>query len=360
MNYNQNAVDSYNQLISILEKMPIPEKRRNILKQTNVRWLRRSIQPAWEQAEVALKILETCDETAKGNNISPIYQYTLMNHYINEETFVKKYLEKGLSVYSNVRVGKPHKVYKVQLPFTPEEWMDLMNIEGEFLPACCAVISDVRSTLMATLREGGYIRATDLHAVVEALKEHHDCSDDNEPQSRLIKIWDDIKDEADLHIAAIKIDPNNLDDAFDLLYRSSSNLSWGKLFSKSPEEEKDHGFFKLLEYARVLPAIKTIHESLIEQKIPPLEGFAVAENDQVVVLRNNGLAIYATEEKANEFADALNEREKFNLEYNKKEKIDNVYRNKKFDLTEEPRLLNVSKFVVKKVCVSLENGIVFI
>lgn len=246
----------------------------------------------------------------------------------DDQQLVQKYLDQGIEICTN---GNPDKVYKIKLPFTSDEWMELMDSEGKYLSACCAVISNVRDTLMATLRERGWIRATDLKEVVESLREHHDIHPEgSDPQVVMARLWDAIKDDADLFsIGSSPYDPNNLNDAFSILNRSAANLSWENLFSRSTlESENKHTLLKMIHFARLVPAIKTIHDHLVKNSREPFIGFAVAEGEKIVPLRNEGLAVFATEEEAKEILDYLNEEE--------------------------------TRFSIRNVKVTLEEGVVFL
>jgi hypothetical protein len=247
---------------------------------------------------------------------------------MNDQKLIDKYLDQGIEICTN---GNPEKIYKLKLPFTSDEWMDLMDTEGKSLGACCAVISDVRDTLMATLRERGWIRATDLKEIVDALKEHREVhSSSSEPQAVMARIWEAIKEDVDLfNIAARPHDPNDLNDAFSILNRSAANLSWDNLFTRStPESENKHTLLQMTHFARLVPTIKTIYDHLVKNGMEPVFGFAVAEGEKIVPLRNEGFAIFPTVEEAKEILDYLNQEE--------------------------------SRFSIRNVKVSLEEGVVFL
>jgi hypothetical protein len=247
---------------------------------------------------------------------------------MDDMKLIEKYRDQGIEIYTN---GNPDKVYKIKLPFTSDEWMDLMDSEGNYLSACCSVISDVRDTLMATLRERGWIKATDLKEVVESLRGHHDIDPEgSDPQAVMARLWEAIKDDADLFsMASHSYDPNNLSDAFSILNRSAANLSWENLFSRqTSESENKHSLLQMIHFVRLFPAIKTIYDHLVKNGMEPLFGFAVAEGEKIVPLRNEGLAIFHTEEEAREILNYLNREEEV--------------------------------FSIRKVRITLEEGVVFL
>lgn len=362
--FNQEAVAQYNELIGILKEMPVPTVRRDLTKNRNIRWLRRSIKKEWHpQAERALELLALCDETQKGycGGASPVWQETVRQSYADRDALKQKYLtEKGLEVTSNGWPGTQPKVYAVKLNFTPEEWLDLMNTEGEFLPACCATISHVRDVLIATVREGGFIRATDLYEIVEALKGHHECGPEGgDPESRLIQTWEAIKDDADLHLLGHPIDPNDLDDAFSVLYHAGAVLSWNFLNSDATEDEKyDHEMVRRTEFVRVLPAIRTIYKALSQNTFEPMEGYAIAEGDQVLSL-TRGLAIFRTKEQAERLAERFNKEQERDRAKEKESKLKNKFKEKAYGTKEEPRKRIYWTYTVRPVRVTVENGIEF-
>jgi hypothetical protein len=364
--YNEKAVAEFNELVEILKEMPVPTLRRNLMKQGNIRWLRRHIKPEWHsKSKYALELLKKCDNTDPSGDggASPVWQETLRRSYEADDIFKEKYLkEKGLEVTVNHWPGTPLKVYSVKLDFTAEEWVDLMNTEGEFLPMCCATISNIRDVLIGCLREGGFIRVTELFEICEALKNHHDCSDEgSDPQNRLMQTWDKIKDDADLHLLGHPVDPNDLDDAFNILYHSAATLAWNMLNDDEEDEQRKltHEVVRIHEFSRVLPSIRTIYKALKEKKFEPLEGYGVAEGDELLSL-TSGLAIFAKEERAKEISDMFNEREKKQRSKDRELRVSDAYREKAYGTKEARRTLISHKYTIRKVRLSVEKGVEFL
>jgi hypothetical protein len=94
--------------------------------------------------------------------------------------------QKGLFVTADR--FKPGKISKVKLPFTPEQWVDLLNCEGDLLPSCCADISGVRDILIASMRYGGELDANELRRISFLLRNHHDKWEDGHPCAQIIAI----------------------------------------------------------------------------------------------------------------------------------------------------------------------------
>jgi len=344
--YNEQAVAQFHELVKLLEGMPIPTVKRDLEKQVNIRWLRRFIKPEDKKAKRVLEILKLCDDKDPQYNagFSPLWQEALRKSYADRDQMIKRYLKKhNLEVTSNSWPGHPPKVYAVKLDFTAEEWVDLMSTEGEFLPACCATISHIRNILIGCMREGGFILATDLCEIVQLLKDHNDCDATgvDHPQARLVRIWETIKDDAELHLLGCPENLNDLDNAFHILYGAASVLSWNLLNHDATEDEKfDHEMVRQIEFIRVLPAIRTVYKELAENqdKIVPFEGYAVVDDksNDILDLRR-GFAIFRTKERAEEVAKMFNERE---IEKSKKHKKAKEW-----------------MYKVKKVYVNLKDGL---
>ena len=184
------------------------------------------------------------------------------------------------------------KIYRVKLEFSDSEWVDLLNKEGEWLGACCADISRIRDILGSAIREDGWVKAQDLGEMVSLLDGHHEVSQDN-PLYKAKNIWDQVKDnveESYVHSG----DPDNLREAFNMLYVASSHLSWEWLSSSNTNTE----VCEIYNFYRVLPAIKLIYEKLASFD-KELDGYIVCKKDGTpIITRHSGWAFYDTIEKA--------------------------------------------------------------
>ena len=62
---------------------------------------------------------------------------------------------------------------EVLLPFSAQEWMDLLSIESDRgIGGCCGNLSQVRSVLFGVFGEGGWIRAKELGECALTLRNH--------------------------------------------------------------------------------------------------------------------------------------------------------------------------------------------
>ena len=210
--------------------------------------------------------------------------------------FDKEAVQKIRDKYPDLEMDISSKgIYRVKLQFTPEQWVDLADPEGEFLPACCGNISAVRDFLVSALRQGGWIDVDDLFDVVRTLREHHemDHDDEIEPQIYLCNLWDRIeKDVRELRNRK-PVDPNKALDAFYVLYQTSAALSWNFFpQEESTKEMLNYNSCKLRQYIRLLPAISAIYHEL-QKEHDPIEGYGlVHQSNGIAFTRTGGFCIY--------------------------------------------------------------------
>lgn len=308
---SENPLAEYDELVGILNEMDLPTERLNLLDEKNIPWLREHINlDQGEKAQRALELLKKSDPNAEGYYPckSPVWQNILRVHDIRKEEFVENYAKKGVEVISKVGSPlEPLKIYAVRLNFTPEEWAELVNKYGKYLPACCAEISEIRSILVSAMIEDGEITATDLQDAVELIVNHgHDgLQEENHPIARLVALWNLIKDDASLNLSGVPVDPNSLDGAFGVLCRASAGIRWTSLFGQPDEHAELHAKMQTYEeFIRIVPAIRTVFTELVEKGVEPFEGWAVSTGDQI--LRRRGLSIFATRKRAKEVAKLFN------------------------------------------------------
>jgi hypothetical protein len=200
------------------------------------------------------------------------------------------------------------KISEVKLPFTNEEWGDLLNKEGEYLPSCCAQISAIRSMLQSALREGGWIRMKDLSAIASAAINHGDF-EDGSPIFRLIELWNAIKPDA-------RTEPEdasaNLDDPkeametlidrcqyyiFESYGRLRNGLSEQQLFNKRAHDE--------CMLATIMVCVRTLHEKLTDLSLGTFDGYGVFAGEKIGMMVG-GMAFFKNEEEANKVRDDWN------------------------------------------------------
>jgi hypothetical protein len=305
----ENVREDFIELETIIQSMPMLHKGQNVRTQDGILKLRYDISsliPNHPQAQRALELLRACDESDPNYDAgrSPLWQQICHDHEAEQDAMKARYREKGYEITTSGWPGTPSRIYAVRLNFTPEEWVDILSKEGEFLPACCATISAIRDRLMSAVREDGFVQSSDLCEIAELLRDHGtECeSEESDPINRMIKTWDDIKDEADLHVLACPENPNDLEDAFSILARSSEILYYNCLFDHSGADEYfEHNVCLYGELVKVLPAIRTIANELNSRPIAPFKGFAICDGDKVCHALG-GMAIHRTKEKADRIA----------------------------------------------------------
>jgi hypothetical protein len=247
-----------------------------------------------------------------------------------KEALYEKYAKLGIEVKTSW--FEPICVTEVRIDFPEHEglkpseiWVDLFDSEGELLSSCCANISRVRDILIGAARQSGMVATEKLFEIYYLLKDHG-CfeltGEPTEPLEYLKNLW--LAVEADTkEQKPIASNPENLLDAIDIIQKACAHITWSKVFEDHPMEHTEAG--NQLELARMLPALRTLNEKLNTLNAE-VEAYAVYSGEDVVEIRS-GYALFKTEETANMLAKVYNEESE--------------------DM----------KCVVKKVKVSLENGI---
>lgn len=231
-------------------------------------------------------------------------------------SIVEKYKNLGIEVETNFAGDE---ICKVHLFFTPEQWVDIANPDGDILPYCCSAISGIRDELIDCLCNGGWIYTHDLFDVVMSLKSH-DC---NNILTELIELWNIIKDDVKEE-KPYTLDPNKFDDAINLLSQCSSLLSWSNIFSLRIDD-KDYeqrlltrNISKYKQYASLFPAIKTIYNEIVNQQHKPFHVYALTEEvdgkTELLTLRSGGYCVFDNEDRAKEMCDEFNKMYESNIE----------------------------------------------
>lgn len=60
----------------------------------------------------------------------------------------------------------------IKLELIPEQWADLLNAEGKYLPRCCGRVSAARETFFDILRENGTMHRDHADRLVREVSEH--------------------------------------------------------------------------------------------------------------------------------------------------------------------------------------------
>lgn len=255
------------------------------------------------------------------------------------------YEQKGIIVQADY--CQHGKIASVELPFTPEEWADLLNKEGEYLGACCADISRIRDILQAACREDYFIEVEDLYEAA-FLARHHDGGEerdytkDTDPIARMIVLWDKVKDDARSRSKGRSVNLEDPKDALDVLFQCAGNITWNEIrFNQKTEDDK---FDCIKNCNRTLftmvPAVRTLFFKMKELYKGAVEGYGLVRQDGEIGESRSGVAVYRTKKLADELCEQWNKTEEEEIRHTKslKKRTPNVY-------------------TVKKVRVSMEKGV---
>jgi hypothetical protein len=251
------------------------------------------------------KILRAChkkDRKYEAFN-DPIYQHSLVVKDKKCEKLQEAYAARGITIQTG---SYDPRIYKVKLTcFSAAEWVDIINKDGGILGVCCSLISHVRDKLINAARDDYYVDSFELCEIVDNLKEHT-CGHLSEPLSRLETLWNQIKDDARLHVGGFTVNPTELQDAVSVLARASEVLVWNKLVTESGEDRVYHQKMdRVCQLAKVLPAVRTVYEHLLNCDIPDVDGWAVCDGDEVY-MTGLGLSVYRSKERAEYWRDLIN------------------------------------------------------
>ncbi len=66
----------------------------------------------------------------------------------------------------------PRTTGELTLRLTPEQWVELINGDGKWLPICCGGISTIRDALIDTLRNGGLLTVDRASQILANFRGH--------------------------------------------------------------------------------------------------------------------------------------------------------------------------------------------
>ena len=211
------------------------------------------------------------------------YVRHLMRSYNTKRQLAERFAQKGVEVNFN-QEDEP-KISSVWLNFSPEEWADLLNKEGELLPACCANVSRIRDILGGALRESGEIQTMHLWEAAQLIEGHDNCDafPESHPLRTLVELWKEIEEHADTKMTGFLRDPNDPKDALDVVYACSGVVAWNHL-AKPSTADREHEQKVAVNFtlAQMWPAIKTLYHKLDEIGFPPVKGWAVCLGEEVL------------------------------------------------------------------------------
>jgi hypothetical protein len=149
-------------------------------------------------------------------------------------------------------------------------------------------------------------------------------------------LWDEIAEFARERIVGRSVNLDNPKDALEALYQASSVICWNDIFS---DESKERKFCNHINNERalitVMTAVRTLYFKFKELSKGDIQGFGIIRQDGEIGESTSGLAVYSTQEIAQEICDR----------WNKDEQI------------KENRKRDPYTYSVKKVSVSIAHGI---
>ena len=258
----------------------------------------------------------------------------------DRDQFKFDYKQRGIDIEPDY--SQDGKIASVRLPFTSAEWADLLNKEGEHLPACCADISRIRDILQGACREDYHINTEDLEDAV-FLAKHHGFKLGDDPIGKMIALWNKVKEDArDRRItSSTKVD--DPEDALETLYQASGNICWDNIYSRN-HDGKDRTFDRHMNRTYALAtaqvAVRTLFFKMKELDPGAIEGYGLVRQDGEVGRTQSGLAVFRTEELAQEICDRWNKAE-----------LENFKDKRRKNRGKEP-----NTYTVKKIRVSMEKG----
>lgn len=209
------------------------------------------------------------------------------------------------------------KIASVKLPFKKNEWGDLLNGEGEYLPSCCANISRIRDILQEAIRSDGYCDVEELWEA-SLLAENHGFKKDDSPIGRMMKLWDIVKDDArtNREISDNGDINNDPQQAIEQLYKCSSIIVWNELFNwdnSSLDQIFSRNVTNEGALATLMSCVRTLFFKIQELSVGTVCGYGVFNEDKIG-LTKSGIAVYRTEEMANDVCEMWNKPKRNTME----------------------------------------------
>lgn len=215
----------------------------------------------------------------------------LLNDEEDNSQLEYEYAQKGIEIQANYSRQKG-QIDKVRLPFTYEEWVDLFNFEGEYLPSSHSA-DRIRDILYKACQQNGFIEAADLSEAIFLMK-NEDIEENDGPLSKMVSLWETVKLKMVWHPRNLKADVNTPEGALDIIAECADTFSWNRVF---PQEENES--MSLIRHANcayalatVQAAVRTLFFKLKEMNTPAVEGFGIVHVDGTVLHTKMGLAIY--------------------------------------------------------------------
>lgn len=230
----------------------------------------------------------------------------------NQEETEWKWLQKGIIVTADHH--QTSKIASVKLDFTSEEWVDLLNTEGELLPTCCAKTSRIRDILTKALKKACLIHPEELTEAAHLIKDHgYDQYSPEHPLSRLVSLYDLLQNSFRtgrgwFHSSFNLDDPHECITALALYCNNYEEFS----FSINTTSSKEMKFQDHCNQQKALidlhPVVVALYKHIKELN-STYSGYGIIDNKKGIAYSRSGLAIYMNEQLAQEICNRLNKQE---------------------------------------------------
>jgi hypothetical protein len=198
--------------------------------------------------------------------------------------------------------GEQQEVYQILIPWTPKEWMDVLNMDGSYLPGCCGRISAARDILIDALRVGGKIFSHDLQRF-DMLVSGHDGvfgeaawrKNEKDPIARLLHIWDIIKEHCHLatYSGTSELNPSDPERMLDVLLEVGQQLSWVMMYKADADNHPPARARRSTLLGQFFPVLRALCEHVRKLEIDPVEGYGVFGANGELVRVIGGLGVFA-------------------------------------------------------------------
>jgi len=280
----------------------------------------------------------------------------------------------SIEVYGDY--NQPGKVSEVKLDFSPEEWSDVLDKYGEWLPYCCANISRVRDVLTSAKREGGVVGSDELYEAAYLIREHDEGCPTSGPMARIVEIESLVRPHMVSQRAPVSLSLERPEDCVAAASRALYAMDTEQLFSSldrppKREEYRDekgfqravrsneerqftHKMFRTISLAKIIPALKGIWDKIDELDLGPIEGWAIMKEDGTVAETRSGLAIYIDLERCQEVL------QMWARDLEEQKANDEKFHSDKDDRTTEQKARReafLRSFVINQVRITKEKGL---
>jgi len=281
---------------------------------------------------------------------------------------------KGLKVnYKLMYRGEPPRtgvpvescVENIFLPLSADDWCSLCMHEGDsYIGSCCGQTSYIQDMYNSFFREGAWVSGNDLIELISLCKNHEGFELYHEPLTQekfeeYVKNWGTLGpiDKIGLCCQAVsgKIFTSRLGDVpksehqpdeIHILERALRTLSWTDIFSDNRDDGKQHHAGRQLLIARIIPSCKKVLEEL-PKRFQTFDGFALVKNETEVCSNGFGTCVYADEVEARKVLKLWQDSD------TKQQEIEEE------DHRSSEQTEFLSKLRVRKIRITLENGLVF-